>query len=205
MKRSVFLILILELLLITSCGKFTLEKQFNIPELEKMAGKGNIQAQQQLYYVYYHGKNNIPIDKQKAFKYIRMAEKADSNDFDVLLSLSVLYTNDKEFGINLKKAFYYDLKLANYNYAIAQGSVAHSYLKGNVVEKDYTKALMWALIAEKNRNIYISIELIKKIIIREYIEKGITHTQAEKKYSEVLNDAEIMAQEWLKNNKYPRK
>lgn len=107
---------------------------------EKLANKGNPDAQNHLAEMYFFG-YGVPQDYKKAKLWIEKSAK-QGNAFGQL-QLGSLYCEGDGEPINYEKAVYWYRKSAEQNNATAQMRLANRYLNGQGVTKNIPLAKQW--------------------------------------------------------------
>lgn len=108
---------------------------------QKAADAGMSDAQNMLYLYYYWGGDGIPIDKEKAFKWIEKSANQGNKRAQYLLGR--MYLEGQYVEKDLKKAFDLLIISAENGYAMAAFDVGVMYKNGEYVEADYAKAIEW--------------------------------------------------------------
>ena len=117
-----------------------------------LAEKNDAVAQVYLGRMYSAGYGRIPPNQEKAFFWYEKAAK--QNLPAGLYNLGSFYFYGNGMTQNPKKALYFFRKAAFEKYYPAQMALAVMYENGLSIEKNFTKAYMWCIVAVKNKATY---------------------------------------------------
>lgn len=171
------------------------KQQYKTNELEnylRAAEQGDVNAQNALAVMYYHG-HGVAQDPAKAYKWAKRA--ADQGDALGQYNLGVLYARGEGIPQDYIKAYECYKKAAEQDYTNAQVALGNMYYYGHGVAQDYTKAFEWNKRAADQGN---SLGLYN---LGELYEKGEgvpqNYTKAYECYKKVVDQGDDRAKEDL--------
>ena len=122
----------------------------NVPELRKLAGKGDADAQYQLGSMYLSGKY-VGVNQNYKLALDWLNKAAAQNHAGAQCEIGLIYLEGKGVKQNNKEAVKWLKKSAEQGYAQAQFKLGGLYYKGQGVVQDYSKSFSWwSKAAEQN-------------------------------------------------------
>ena len=121
-------------------GLRLLEKNSLIETLKASAEKGNVDAMEELGYLYFNGKG-VSLDEHEAFKWFQKA--AEYGSPDSFFYLGVIYYEGKVVPQDYSEAMKWYKLAAQCGLVSAESNIGLMYSKGLGVKQDYAEALKW--------------------------------------------------------------
>jgi len=112
-----------------------------VKQFQKVANKGNANAQAKLGYQYLNGSDGVPENYAKAVECFQKA--ADQGDASAQCNLAYMYLNGMGISQNYAKALELFQKAANQGNARGQGGLGSMYTTGRGIPQSDLKAIEW--------------------------------------------------------------
>ncbi|MEG2219471.1 MAG: tetratricopeptide repeat protein, partial [Muribaculaceae bacterium] len=159
MKNEKGIILIIAMIIISSCNIYAMKPKHNTIKHTNVTQSANKSMEQilKLAKAYYFGNDSIYMNKQKAFELFSKAAK--QGNLEAQNFLGCCYSTGEGVAKDIEQAVYWFRKAAEQGFATAQFNLGLCYQSGDGVEKDFNQAVYWFRKAAEQGNAYAQCRL----------------------------------------------